>query len=85
MSYFYGITENTNLSYFPIDSTFGISVHARMMVYKYNYITKEFDFQSNSPSADATGNYLINNTGLYKVLTDGVDGTARVVYIIYEK
>lgn len=85
VSYFYGITENTNLSYFPIDSTFGISVHARMMVYKYNYITKEFDFQSNSPSADATGNYLINNTGLYKVLTDGVDGTARVVYIIYEK
>lgn len=85
VSYFYGITEDTEISYFPIDSSFGITVHAKMSVYKYNFTTKEFDYASNNPAADTTGTYLINQQGLYKVLTDGVDGTSRVVYIIYEK
>lgn len=85
ISYFYGIKEDTAFTYRNIDGGFGFTVNDRMMVYKYNYTTKEFVFLDNSPAVNTAGTYTINEVGLYKLATDGVDGNSRNVYVVYEK
>lgn len=83
ISYFYGIKEATPVSYTNLSGGFGITIDDRFIVYKYNYATKDFAVEYN-PGANKSGTYTIEQIGIYKLVTDGVDGSSKNTYIVYE-
>lgn len=86
ITYFYGLTESTAVNYVDIKGTWINPISDTFTMYKYNFTTKEFDTDNLvcNPGANKSGSCNIDQVGLYKLVTTGVDGNDKTTYVVYE-
>ena len=92
--YFYGTNQPISISYvnLPDGGFLGTGkVNDRMAVYSFNYTTQEFEpitrIQGCAPRQNESGECVLPDRGIYKIVTDGVSGTVTntpITYIFYE-
>lgn len=86
ITYFYGLTESSTVNYVDIKGTWTNKIKDKFTMYKYNFTTKEFDTDNPvcNPDVNKSGSCNIDQVGLYKLITTGVDGNDKTTYVIYE-